>query len=228
MRGYRPLGGGGGGSAELGGLWLPGVSGNHATTLSTADLQITGDLDLRVKARMSDWSSGGTVTLIAKYASGEGYRLALSAYGVPCLRVYDGSGLQTKCATASVPFADGATGWVRATLDADNGASGYDVRFYTSVDGVTWTQLGTTVTTEGVIAIGTGSTSLMVGSHSVGTGEMFVGTVFEAQVLDGIEGTLVANPVFESPVNAWTRDGATAWDGQRVWTINGSRWEWRA
>jgi hypothetical protein len=43
-------------------------------------------------------------------------------------------------------LADNAETWVRAVYNPNTGSGNYSVEFYTSPDGVTWTQLGTTLT----------------------------------------------------------------------------------
>jgi hypothetical protein len=66
-----------------------------------------------------------------------------------------------------------------------------------------------------------------VGSTASGTESLATGVFYRAQVRDGIDGTIVADPTFAGAPTEWTRDGATAWDGYRVWTVNGTRWAWR-
>jgi hypothetical protein len=43
--------------------------------------------------------------------------------------------------------------WIRVTLDVDNGTAGNTAIFYTSTDGNTWTQLGTTSTIAGTTSL---------------------------------------------------------------------------
>jgi hypothetical protein len=120
---------------------------------------LSGDLDIRVHAALDDWSNGGNQTMMAKWETTamNGRAFALYLDGTANLVLIwstDGTATSfTKTSTTPVVAANGAAKWVRATLDVDNGAAGNDVRFYTSDDGVTWTQLGTTVTTAGVTTI---------------------------------------------------------------------------
>jgi hypothetical protein len=76
---------------------------------------------------------------------------------------------------------------VRVTVDVDNGSSGYDVKFWMSDDGVTWAQLGATVTTAGVITLYSGTSVCFVGSR--GLAESIAGKVYRAQIFNGIDGT---------------------------------------
>jgi len=96
---------------------------------------------------------------------------------------------------------DGAELWVRVTRDVDNGASGNDTKFYTSADGLIWTQLGATVTNAGVTTINANVASVSIttiGSLRASGGFAYPvnGTIFRAQVLDGIDGTIIFDADF--------------------------------
>ena len=204
-------------------LRLPGQSGNYASTPDVGTLDIVGDLDLRVEAALDDWTPAATQALIGKWTSSgdqRSYRLSVTAAGNLELEwSTDGVAVTTKTSTAAVTFAAAERRWVRATLDVDNGASGSDVKFYTSSDGVNWTQLGSTVTTAGVTSIFSGSAVLEVGSTDAGTARLLVANVHKAAVYAGINGVLVASPDFTVLTAGATSfiDGST-----RAWTINQS------
>jgi hypothetical protein len=184
-------------------LYLPGVTSNYASAPDAAALDITGDLDLRVKVALDDWTPSTANTLLGKWATGQlSYDLEIGIDG----KVYfywttNGSTAITKTSSVATGITDGSTKWIRATLDVDNGASGNDVIFYTSDDGITWTQLGTTQTTAGVTSIYSGTAILAVGSNSQGGG-VSRGKFFRAQVLNGIGGTLVFDANFESSITS--------------------------
>ena len=90
-------------------------------------------------------------------------------------------------------FTDGTPHWIRVTHDVNNGAGGNDVMFYTSEDGATWTQLGSTITSVGTTNIFSGSALLTLSGDTLGTNTPFAGKIVKAQVYNGIGGTLVAN-----------------------------------
>jgi hypothetical protein len=219
---------------RMGGLWLPDTTLNYASTPDTAALDIVGDIDLRCRAslRAIDNTGGNASTFIAKYGSAgqrSYYFVILSGGRLQFVWTEDGSTVKSIGGTASesathlnidTPY------WWRVTFDVDNGSSGHTARFYTSVDGVTWDQIGGDVTGSGATSIFNSTAIVEVGSRGTGSGT-FNGTIYAAEIRDGIGGTVVAAPEFLAPVNAWTTPGATRWDGYRVWTITGSRWEWR-
>jgi hypothetical protein len=134
----------------------------------------------------------------------------------------DGAVSPGQTASAAVPFTPGQTGWVRATLDVDNGAGGYEVKFYSSTDGVTWTQIGVTRTGVGT-TVGDSADALEIGTGFVGAGHL-EGLIHYAEVRNGIDGTVVAvfdpNRVRVTGPNAPTTIPSTS----GVWTISGNGW----
>jgi len=187
-------------------LYLPGVASNYASTPDAAALDITGDIDLRVKVAMDDWTPASASVLLAKRTSSTtqvSYSLFLNTTGtLAFLWSTDGTTPITRTSTVATGIADGATKWVRATLDVDNGASGHDVVFYTSDDGITWTQLGTTITTAGTTSVYSGTAILEIGSTSGGGSSTSRGKFFRAQVLNGIDGTVAFDANFETSITS--------------------------
>ncbi len=132
----------------------------------------------------------------------------------------DNSTLIDYYSTANVPFADGAVGGVRVTLDVDNGSGGSTATFHTSTDlGANWSQLGDPVT-HGIASFqSAGTTPIEVGSFGNGTGGLSPMQILNAQVRDGINGPLVASPDF--------LNGQKFFDLQaNVCTVNGSSVTW--
>jgi hypothetical protein len=126
--------------------------------------------------------------------------------------------------TASVPFAANETGWVKVTLDVDNGAGGYDVKFYTAADETddptVWTQLGSTVTGGSTTAIFAGTETLKIGCN-IGNG-FGTGTYRRMVLRNGIDGTVVAD---------WRGDTPTLrYNDQlgNIFVITGTSYSWTA
>jgi len=195
-------------------LYLPGVGGNSASTPDSAALDITGDLDLRVKvAALDDWTPSASTTLLAKYGASGNRSYLLSVYPASGNLVLnwtvDGtSGNElVKISTVATGITDGSTKWVRAVLDVNNGASGHDVLFYTSDDGTTWTQLGTTVTTAGTTSVYASTQLLEIGQWN--TNNPARGKFFRAQVLNGIGGTVAFDANFETSITSLTQSTFT-------------------
>jgi hypothetical protein len=106
------------------------------------------------------------------------------------------------------------------TLDVDNGASGRDFKFFTSTDGINWTQLGTTVTQAGASSINASTSQIEIGSVRNGTVLPLAGKFYRAQILNGIDGTKVLD-VDTSVITTGAATSLAALTGQTV-TINRS------
>lgn len=211
-------------------LNLTGASTSGAFTLDAAGFDITGDIDLRARVAPTDWTPAANMVAVGKanltgqfsYSLGVntsgGLLLAWSTAGTT------GSVLAAN-STAAVSAADGETRWVRATLDVNDGGGNRVIRFYTSTDpthdhtAVTWTQLGSTVTTAGTTSIHSGSAVPTIGILDDGTSP-FTGKIYAAAVLDGIGGTAASSPDFTDG-NRF-EPGATSGTGPagNVWTIS--------
>lgn len=178
-------------------LSLPGVASNYVSTPDTAGNSILGDIDLRMKVALPDWTPSSTMTFIGKNVGdpNRAFRWTLLTPGTSQLEWWptgSNASIITKISTVAIPFADGATGWVRVTLDVDNGASGNTVSFYTSIDGVVWTPLGAPVITAGVTTMVDTAAAIEVGANFNGASQQLLGTVYYAEVRNGIDGPIVA------------------------------------
>lgn len=184
------------------GLSLPGTTGNYASAPDSSALDITGDIDLRVKVSLTDWTPSTAQTIMAKYVEGgnqRSYSFGVSTTGTLSLVwTADGASVIAKESTVVTGITDGTTKWVRVTLDVNNGASGNNVEFYTSDDGITWTKLGATVTTSGITSLFSGTASLEFGSINNGTKSNSSPTIYRAQIRNGIDGTVAFDANFES------------------------------
>jgi hypothetical protein len=203
-------------------VYLPGVSGNFISVPDEAALDITGDIDIRVQVAMDDWTPAAEQTFVSKRAGAgtRSYNLASTTAGALLLSWSEnGTDFLTATSTVSTSVSDGTAKWIRATLDVDNGASGYDAKFFLSDDGITWTQLGATVTGGATTSIFSSSTSLRVGERTGNTNPA-AGKFYRAQVFNGIDGTKVLD-VDTSVITSGAATTFTALTGQTV-TINRS------
>jgi hypothetical protein len=210
-------------SATYEAVTLNGVAGTYVSTPDSVAASITGDIDIRVKAALTDWTPAAETTLAAKWGTGgatNSWVLQVNTDGA--LRVFlstTGANVIIKGSVSAMGFADGAAGWCRVTVDVDNGAAGYDVTFYTSTDGETWTQLGSPVTTATAITLFDPNVTVELGSRSTGTSQVLNGKIFQAQIYNGINGTLAVD--FNA---ARYSGGGTTLTGStgETWTLNGS------
>jgi len=200
-------------------LRLPGTSGAYASTPDHASLDITGDLDLRWFGFTRNWATTQR-SLVAKSATGNvSFRLVIDTEGDPRLIwTTDGSTLIQQQSGTPLPATTSTTA-IRATLDVDNGSSQRVITFYTGPTlAGPWT-VHTTHTVAGVTSVFPGTAPLEVGSASGGTSQQFDGTVYGAEVRNGIGGTVVANPDFTAQtVKATSFADSTG----KTWTVNGN------
>lgn len=197
-------------------VYLPNATGNSVSVPDAAALDITGNIDIRAYVALDDWTPSAQNYLVSKWSTGQlSYVLLINqSDGRPMLYwSTNGTSSIARTATVSPTVADGQALWIRATLDVDNDAGGHDVMFYTSTDGVTWTQLGSTVTTAGTTSIFSGTSTVFAGGGS------FAGKLYRAQIYSGIDGTKVLD--IDTSVVTESSTSFTAVTGQTV-TINRS------
>lgn len=205
-------------------IYSPGASNNFLSVPDEAALDITGDIDIRVQVALDSWTPAAINTLLAKFntAGAYSYRLFVNQTNGYLYLDWstDGTVYVTSTSTVAVSAAAGAVKWVRATLDVDNGAAGNTTTFYTSDDGVTWTQLGNTVVKAGTTSIFSGASNLYICDKGSATGQNLAGKVYRAQVYNGINGTLALD-VDTSVITSSAQTTFLAKTGQTV-TVNRS------
>lgn len=204
-------------------LQLDGDPSGVVSTPHAAALNITGDLDVSVEfdADLTDISQ--SQALIGKWGATAAVRSWSLRYyaGLIILDWVDASAAALNAFLTIERYAGAA---LRATLDVDNGAGGWTVRFYQadSLDGP-WTQIGGDISASGTTSIqSTPSSPLTLGVSTPAASPPrvpFTGTARRFQVRSGIGGTLVANPDFRA-----LADGTTSFADTTglTWTVNGT------
>jgi hypothetical protein len=195
-------------------LYLPGVSGNTASTPDAAALDISGDVEVVMRMAQDIWTpTSGNPTPFAK-GFGNGYYLFLSSTNIGFgIKIAGGAATFPQVAWSGRP-ANGVSVWVKATRVASTGVT----TFYTAADSATeptaWTTIGTTTGTSGNIE---NSPESLV----IGRGTDTAGRYYRAIVRDGINGTTVFDADFTTGITSGAQTTFTATTGQTV-TINRS------
>lgn len=187
----------------------------------------SGNLDIRLKLMLPDWTPATTGTISAR-SGGTGFHswwLNITATGgMSFVFSTDGTALTTDSATALMGFTDGSTQWVRVVFIGNNAGS-HNTKFYTSTDGATWTQLGTTVTGTAATLFDPGMGGAISGKMEFGArGTVVVPSrIYEGQIRDGEGGPTMAAclPGLWEPHPLSTADSAV--EGAPILTfVNGS------
>lgn len=191
-------------------------SGGSASTTDKAQLDITGDIDVRVDLELrtpgpdDTWAASSWLTgnfdLASKFTDSDPNRSwsFILIGGKPKVYWFSAGTVASMVSATSTVALTGAAQNRRAlrfTIDVNNGASGNTVTFYTAPTMAgPWTQLGAQVTQAGVTSVFSGGANLRIGGALAGSvytwAEPPYATFYSAEVRNGIGGTLVANPVF--------------------------------
>lgn len=209
-------------------LWLPyrqrqyaycsGILGNNLSVADAAALHTT-DLDVDVECALDLWTaaiSGKRPLSKDAGAGAQDWQLDWRLTSYPSLNWWEAGGTaRTATATAPIPFGPGERGWLRATLDVDNGEGGHTARFYVSKDGFNWYQLGADVSagsfTTSIRA--TASPVLIGGAQATG---IYGGRYFRVRMRSTIGGTAcldidLSNEAKLTPLTtSFTEDSASA------------------
>ncbi len=188
--------------------FFPGDAANNISVPDSVPLSITGDIDLRIQVALPDWTPAASTDLLTKWTAAgnnRAYGLVLLSTGVLQLTWSTSGGVggvETADSTVATGITDGAKKWVRATLDVDDGGGNRLIEFFTSDNGVDWTQLGTTVTVGVTTSIDDGTALVQIGA--AGIEAALLGDVYRAQILNGIDGTVELDVDFTVPVAPFT------------------------
>lgn len=194
-------------------LYLDGA-GESATTPDSAALDIAGDIDIRAHIKPDNWASGQWQVVVGKDESGaRSWTLFIGPDGSLSFYTWHSGGLVVFSSAnnfAQTRIPNG--GWIRATMDANNGAGNKDGKLYTSTDGTNWLQLGPTNTHPGIGSIDNTTAVVRVGANQ-GTNNQYAGLVYRVQIYDGINGAIDFDADFsqETPgTTSFTEDSVNA------------------
>ena len=186
-----------------------GVSGNYVSTPNAAANRISGDIEIIAKI---DYKTNSTYQFIVSTYDTGGYSLAIA--GSTNLIYFEAKvGASVFGITSTQNFPTTFNGYLKLTRTTSDGI----VKFFTSNDGIAYTQLGANVaTTAGNLV--TGTAPLKIGEN-FNTSYPFQSKISRLTISNSIGGTPVVdfNP---ATYNASTSQ--TAWTSStgEVWTIN--------
>lgn len=174
------------------------TGGGYVITPASAGIAVTGDIDVRWYGTLSDWTPASQMSVISKVtaAGAIDYLMEVASWGVRFYWTHSSGGTNDRSTLTPLTLTDGVAGWVRCTLDVDNGSGQHVLSTYQSTDGNSWTSLGTS-TYAGVTNIRASSNSFLVsGTQLFGSGNPLTGAIGRLEIRDGIAGTVVTDPQF--------------------------------
>jgi hypothetical protein len=198
---------------------------NSAEVNSSASLDLTSDLDVRIDMHLKTMDPSGTGAVVAGRADSAGsfsWRIKVNPNRTVTLQ-WSATGtpppLEITSLNPVVPMSARAT--LRVTLDVNNGAGGRTATFYVgeSVTGP-FTQVGAAVTQAGATSIFDAVEPLVVGTATdLSTAYAPDMSVYAFQLLDGIGGTALADADFTAQPS-----GSTFFvdDAGQTWTMFGA------
>lgn len=214
---------------KAGGPWaaMPGTAGAKLTTPDSASLAVT-DVDLRVDMALEDWSQ--QCEAAGRYVTAGDQRswaLLMATDGQMSFYWSPNGTLASRIvqfSTENVRAYNGQRLACRITLDVNNGAGGYTLRFYTGRtvddDEMYWTQLGDPITGGATTSVHDGSAGIELGEIAGLADTPMNGRLYAFKLLSGIgaAGTVVA-----SMTTADAGVGAASFtSGGAVWTVEGT------
>jgi len=156
---------------------------NHPSTRYTS-----GDLEVELDVALNDWTVGGHYIFQKYNGSRIVYGVRVQSGGTFIL-YWNESGTQRFAESTAAPsVSDGDRLQIKVTLDIDNGASGYDVKFYTRVPGGSYSQLGSTVTGGATTSITDSTNDLNFGTVQAGIA-VETCDLYRLTLRNGIDGT---------------------------------------
>lgn len=199
----------------------------------------SGNIDVRVLVSLPSLAPTATQFLVGRMrkeiadvlSNDLQFELRLHTSGNLYLRHSENGTAYLSDRISTVPLSSAATAntpiWIRATLEVTPG-TGFVAKFYTSTDGITWTQLGANVTGGSATTVAMypavqGSFFEIGGSGwqpvaAAATGAKF----YEVQIRDGVDGHMIAPAAIEQ----WERygDANTTYGGApTLYVLNASR-----
>lgn len=200
---------------------------------------ITGDLRIEFRVRLANYANGSSSQVVVAQYTSSGNQICFDCGFTSAGRPYfewstDGTttGRISKTATATPSTANGAWCWIAVEHDVDNGASGNDVKFYTgsqnaSTGVITWTQLGSTVTTSGVTSHFNSTGPYTIGSRDSSHALCMTGDIAQIRVRNalGSAGNSVVPwlPDLWDNTTAVTGDNAQILGSPTLLLVNGSQ-----
>jgi hypothetical protein len=147
------------------------------------------DVALAAKANLASWTAPAVQTCFGStgFGSNGGLALVLATSGKPQMTWGNGTTTVTATSTAALTAGANTDLWLAGRLQCNNGGV-YTVTFWTSPDGIVWTQLGANVNGAAATTVAAASNNLFVGSATAGTAPINGKLYAYQMLLNGLPG----------------------------------------
>ena len=195
--------------------YLPGISGNNYTTPNNTNNQLTNNFSFEFKVQPLGLS--GAQVFAAKdngNPTQRQFQFRLLDNFLQLVIDHSNGTQIGYLSTVAISFSANTLFWVRCSRNATTGT----IKFFTSSDGITYTQLGANV--SGYIGtLSNPSQQIEVGS-TAGVAALFTGRIFEGKIFKDDSFTTATQNFNSATYNAATSQ--TQWTSAtgEVWTIN--------
>jgi len=175
-----------------------------------------GQIEIEIDLAATDWSPVAYQEIVSKMTNGCEYLVRLNIAGsIGMMWGSDAATLITATSNANLSaLAASSRKKIKITAEATVGAN-REVKFYTSDDGITWTQLGTTVTSTAT-RMYAGTATLNVAFRTGGAG-LFAGDIYSVIIRPVIGGSVSAK--FDArDITVGALSGVSSVTGE-LWTV---------
>lgn len=178
-----------------------GLGGDFHSSIAAGTGYVTGDLDVRVKVALDNWTAAQCLVACFGAAPNRAWRFHITASGKLVLETTaDGTTLLSASSTVNPTVTNGVARWVRATIDVDNLAGGRTTTFYDSADGLTWNTVGTAVTNAGTTTINAPAGQPYELGGRGNNIDLAAGNYHRVEIRNGIDGAVTVAPIL---ADAW-------------------------
>lgn len=184
-----------------------------STTITTvpyityfAGMNIANDVGIQTEIQPASWNSGSYQVIAARRGgvAQQSWILYINnTDGRLLFQWFVGGVLNQALSTVATGFANYVKKHVRVRFRNNTGAGQYGLEFYTSDDGIVWTQLGTTVTGTATAGVDSSTSNIEFFGFSSGSGAGNA-AIYNFKLFNGGFAT--------APIVNWNADAATAWE----------------
>lgn len=209
-------------------LYLDGDSSgaNDRQLPASASPHLSGVIDVRVKMSMTDWTPSSQRNILGKSGAdpNRGWYVFMTTLGnMGFAWTTDGTAGTLASLTGTTPptVVDGDTTWLRWVFTPNNGSAQKQLDIYQSTNnGGTWTQLGSSLTSGGVVTVFNNSTwGYEIGGSS--SGKSAGVKIYEVQFRNGLNGPIVA-PVLPDLWPPYNTTSIQTTGAPTLYIVNGS------